>query len=66
MSCQSTKDNSEFAELDKITSTMKAHQQKENQLDTLLNTDNYLILGDKHSKVKVVAENKINDYPTYE
>ncbi|NHN24694.1 hypothetical protein FIA58_003310 [Flavobacterium jejuense] len=38
----------------------------ENQLDTLLNTNDYLILGKKTTKVKVVQKDKIDDFPTYE
>ncbi|WP_157494186.1 hypothetical protein [Fulvivirga imtechensis] len=41
-------------------------QIKKNELDTLLNTNDYLILGDKLAKVKVVNENEVDNFPTFE
>ena len=36
------------------------------KLDTLLNTNNYLILGEKLAKVKVVKDDEIDNFPTFE
>lgn len=36
------------------------------QLDTLLNTANYLILGEKLAKVKVVTENELDNFPSFD
>ena len=66
LSCQSDKDNSEKGELNITDSTKTDTQQKESQPDTLLNTDGYLILGDKLAKVKVVNENEVDIFPTFE
>ena len=36
------------------------------KLDTLLNTNDYLILGKKLAKVKVVRDDEIDNFPTFE
>ncbi len=36
-----------------------------NQLDTLLNIKDYLVLGKKPAKIKVVKEDQIKDFPTF-
>jgi len=66
LSCQSKNDNSENIEMNNSDSLETENQEKKNQLDTLLNTDDYLILGDKLAKVKVVTENKVVDFSTFE
>lgn len=66
LSCQSNKDNSEKRELNHSDSTKTGIQQPKNQIDTLLNSDNYLILGDKLAKVKVVTENEVDNFPSFE
>ena len=45
---------------------MTAKKKKESQTDTLLKTDNYLVVGDKLAKVKVVKENEVDNFPTFE
>ena len=66
LSCQTNKDNSEKGELNNSDSTKTDIQQKESQIDTLLNTADYLIFGDKLAKVKVVNENEVDNFPTFE
>ncbi len=66
LSCQSNKENTEKGELNSSDSTKTEIQQTESQIDTLLNTDNYLIIGDKLAKVKVVTENEVDNFPTFE
>jgi hypothetical protein len=36
------------------------------ELDTLLNSDDYLIIGEKSAKVKVVKENEVKNFPRFE
>lgn len=66
MSCQSQNDRVEKAELNKTDTSIINLVEKENQLDTLLNTYDYLILGSKIVNVKVVKENEIMKFPTFE
>jgi hypothetical protein len=66
LSCQSHKDNSEKRELQTSDSTKPDTQQTENQTYTLLDTDGYLILGNKLAKVKIVNENEVDNFPTFE
>lgn len=65
LSCQSNKDNSVTEELNISDSTKTDILQKESQPDTLLNTDGYLILGDKLTKIKVVNEDEVDNFPTF-
>lgn len=58
LSCQS--------QTDKTESSIAEVLQEKNKLDTLLNTNDYLILGDKSAKVKVVNENEVNNFPNFE
>ncbi|WP_086478452.1 MULTISPECIES: hypothetical protein [Arenibacter] len=37
-----------------------------NRQDTLLNSNNYLVLGNKQATVKVIHENKLDSFPAYE
>lgn len=66
LSCQSNKGNSEKRELYNSDSVSTDTQLKVSQTDTLLNTDDYLILGDKLAKVKIVSENEVDNFPTFE
>ncbi|WP_338732055.1 hypothetical protein [Mangrovimonas cancribranchiae] len=43
----------------------KSTNQYKTQLDTLLNTQDYLILGQKLTKIKVVSENSIKNFPKH-
>ena len=45
--------------------TIKTQHQTENLLDTLLNTKQYLILGYKKGKVKVIKEEEVKNFPAY-
>lgn len=66
LSCQSNNENTEKEELNISDSAMTEIQQTESQIDTLLNTVDYLILGDKLAKVKVVRENEVDNFPSFE
>jgi len=66
LSCQLNKDKSDKNGLSNPDSKTTDIQQKENQSYTLLNTDGYLIFGDKLAKVKVVNENEVHKFPTFE
>lgn len=66
LSCQSNKDNPENGEWNNLDSKTSDFQQNINQIDTLLNTESYLVLGDKLGKVKVVSEKEVDDFPTFE
>jgi hypothetical protein len=52
--------------IDKNDSVTTKLQKTENPLDTLLNSNSYLILGNKHAIVKVVDKNEVENYPTFE
>ena len=66
LSCQSKteKQNSEEIEVsESLTLTEATATYK--KLDTLLNTNDYLILGKKLSKVKVVKDDEVDNFPTF-
>ncbi|MEM7105719.1 MAG: hypothetical protein AAF502_21455 [Bacteroidota bacterium] len=65
MSCHSQNDKFEKTELATKPETPESFISK-NQSDTLLNTKEYLILGDTLGKVKVVNENEVAQFPTFE
>ncbi|RSK41345.1 hypothetical protein [Mangrovimonas spongiae] len=60
LSCQQKKKNLN----NEILNTTRTSHGK-NQFDTLLNTQDYLILGNKLSKVKVISKNDIKNFPSY-
>ena len=66
LSCQSNNDKPGKVEVSNTDSSLTVIQQEEQQIDTLLNTENYLVLGNQPATVKVVNENEVEDYPTYE
>jgi len=58
LSCQSQTDKQE--------SSTTEFLQENKELDTLLNTNEYLILGDKFAKVKVVNKNEVTKFSNFE
>ncbi len=66
LSCQFNQDKSQKKELNHSDSKSTDLPTQENLSDTLLNTDDYLILGNKLARVKVVNENEIHNFPTFE
>ena len=66
LSCQTKNDKGENKELNKTDYLIIEASQKDNQLDTLLNIKDYLVLGDKLAKVKVVNEIELDKFPTFE
>ncbi|WP_051568652.1 hypothetical protein [Crocinitomix catalasitica] len=65
MSCQPKKNDSVYGELDNSDSLTTKIRLEKNQIDTLLNTEDYLIIGDKRAKVKIVDNNEVEDFPTF-
>ncbi len=67
LSCQSKteKQNSEKIEISE-SPTLTEDTANYDKLDTLLNTNDYLILGKKIAKVKVVEDAQIDNFPTFE
>ena len=67
LSCQSkTKQNNTVKTEANESPTLTTDKAKNGKLDTLLNTNDYLILGKKLAKVKVVKDDKIDNFPTFE
>lgn len=66
LSCQTKNSKGEKKELTPHGLIKTEYTIKGNQLDTLLNTDNYLIIGDKIAKVKIINKNEIDKFPTYQ
>ncbi len=67
LSCQSKteKQNSEKIEISEPP-TLTDDTVTYDKLDTLLNTNDYLILSEKLTKVKVVKDDEIDNFPTFE
>lgn len=61
LSCQPKTDSTKNLQLDRSDSLTI-----ENKIDTLLNTSEYLILGETSTKVKVVSESEYDNFPGYE
>lgn len=57
MNCQTKLDKKDLEKAEVL--------QVENRLDTLLNTNDYLIIGEKQTKVKVVKKNEVNNFLTF-
>lgn len=65
LSCQSKKNHSALATStnpDTLTSVTLQHKQS---IDTLLNSDDYLILGHKPANIKIVKDTEVDQYPSY-
>jgi len=67
LSCQSKTEQQNSVKIEVNESpTLTEDAAKNDKLDTLLNTKNYLILGEKLAKVKVVKVDEIDKFPTFE
>jgi len=66
LSCQSKTDKSDNGKIPKTDSLTTGLIQEKDELDTLLNTTDYLIIGNKLAKVKVVNENEVDNFPTFQ
>ncbi len=66
LSCQSKTEKADYGKSPKTDSLTTEQKRVKDKLDTLLNTNDYLILGDKIAKIKVVNENEADNFPTFE
>lgn len=65
IACQSKIDKSKNIDLHISDSLATKILFKKRELDTLLNTNKYLILGNKVAKVKVVTKIEVENFPTF-
>ncbi|MGK0308536.1 MAG: hypothetical protein ACI8RP_001499 [Urechidicola sp.] len=67
LSCQSNTEKENNKKIDvNETPILTEIVETNDKLDTLLNTNDYLILGEKLAKVKVVKGDEIDNFPTFE
>jgi hypothetical protein len=59
ISCKSNTDKKENVEKNNTSNI-------ENKLDTLINNNDYLILGDKFIKVKIINKKEVDNFPSFE
>ncbi|WP_298514067.1 hypothetical protein [uncultured Kordia sp.] len=66
LSCQSKTNQSKKDESKHNKNVLAEVSKKSIELDTLLNTNDYLVLGKKMAKIKVVQSNEVENFPTFE
>ena len=65
-SCESNTDKPSGQQIDEKEIPNTAISESKITLDTLLNTNKYLVLGKHFAKIKVIKESQVDDFPTFE
>lgn len=65
MSCQFKKDKTGKPEPDNAQSPTSEIQSEKSKTDTLFNTKDFLIIGDKSDQIKIVTKDELDNFPAF-